>query len=87
MHTSSAARRDTLHVCIAGTCFDGECEGLHLPVQERHQHMTWSTPQQPKVIVTAGQFVWTSDLRSHAYASQQTYDNQHMFMGAFAFQR
>lgn len=40
-----------------GTCYNGECEGLHLPVEEIVEQATWPKPSHPKVIVTAGRFV------------------------------
>ena len=42
---------------LAGTCYNGECEGLHLSSEERAQHLSWPKPSKPKLIVTAGRFV------------------------------
>lgn len=37
-----------------GTCYHGDCEGLHLSVEERQQHAQWLAPDQQQVIITAG---------------------------------
>lgn len=42
--------------CIAGTCYDGECEGLHQSSEERKQQAQWPAPQQQQTIITAGWF-------------------------------
>ena len=42
---------------LAGTCYNGDCEGLHLSSKERAQHLGWPEPSKPKLIVTAGRFV------------------------------
>ncbi|DBA90281.1 TPA: hypothetical protein ACH3X1_003571 [Trebouxia sp. C0004] len=36
------------------TCYNGECEGLHLPVEERKQHAQWLAPEHQQVIIAAG---------------------------------
>ena len=43
---------------LAGTCYNGECEGLHLSSEERAQHLSWPKPSKPQTIVTAGRFVY-----------------------------
>ena len=43
-------------VYLAGTCYNGECEGLHLSSEERAQHLSWHKHSKPKLIVTAGRF-------------------------------
>lgn len=43
--------------CSAGTCYNGECEGLHLSVDEREQHAQWLAPEHQQVIIAAGQSV------------------------------
>ena len=40
--------------CITGTCYNGECEGLHLPAEERAEQASWPKPLPQKVVVTAG---------------------------------
>ena len=52
MH-SLALTTHILHL-DAGTCFNGECEGLHLPPDERAEQATWAKPSRQKIIVTAG---------------------------------
>ncbi|KAL0049651.1 hypothetical protein WJX82_006855 [Trebouxia sp. C0006] len=37
-----------------GTCYNGECEGLHLSVDERKRHAKWLAPEHQHVIIAAG---------------------------------
>jgi len=41
--------------CSAGTCYNGECEGLHLSVEERKRHAKWLAPEHQHVIIAAGE--------------------------------
>ncbi|KAL3144429.1 hypothetical protein ABBQ32_004175 [Trebouxia sp. C0010 RCD-2024] len=36
------------------TCYNGECEGLHVPAEERAEQASWPKPLHQKVIITAG---------------------------------
>ena len=42
--------------CKAGTCFDGECEGLHIAKEDRELQKTWPPPPSgaAQLIVAAG---------------------------------
>ncbi len=48
-------QNDVTSCCSAGTCYNGECEGLHLSVEEREQHAEWLAPEHQQVIIAAGQ--------------------------------
>lgn len=39
---------------FAGTCYDGECEGLHEDPDVRIQQRTWQKPEKGKLIIAAG---------------------------------
>lgn len=50
-----------------GTCYNGECEGMHLPLEEKAEQATWPKPPHQKVIVTAGVSVKSiATLQQHA---------------------
>ncbi|CAL8469999.1 g9541 [Coccomyxa elongata] len=37
-----------------GTCYDGECEGLHEDPDVRREQQTWQRPEKGKLIIAAG---------------------------------
>lgn len=56
-----------------GTCYNGECEGLHLPVEEIVEQATWPKSSHPKVIVTAGMFVKSSSKKRKTFFLSQVH--------------
>lgn len=63
LHVTMLMQQVTLiMVNVAGTCYDGECEGLHLPQEERKQHSNWETTNtgSQKLIITAGMLLYAS---------------------------
>ncbi len=54
---SGAASHGVSSCCSAGTCYNGDCEGLHLSVEERKQHAKWLAPEHQQVIIAAGESV------------------------------
>ena len=57
LQQGSKPHDDARSCCSAGTCYNGECDGLHLSVEERQQHAQWLAPDHQQVIITAGQSV------------------------------
>lgn len=57
-HQLASLLKPTL--ALADTCFDGECEGLHLSREEYKLHRNWQIPDnsQHKLIITAGNCHW-----------------------------
>ncbi len=41
-------------ICGSGTCYDGECEGLHEERGVRQQQAAWPRPGRAKLIIAAG---------------------------------
>ena len=56
MHRSRCRKHGEPHDSAAGRCCDGECEGLHLQLeeQEQQQRMQLDTKSPGKLIVAAG---------------------------------
>lgn len=52
IHTLTVFKHDG--TCNIGTCYNGECEGLHVPAEERAEQASWPKPLHQKVIITAG---------------------------------
>lgn len=45
---------DMRHCHSTGTCYDGECEGLHEDPDVRREQKTWQRPEKGKLIIAAG---------------------------------
>ena len=42
------------HRYCAGTCYNGECEGLHEEADVRKQQAAWKIPDRARLIIAAG---------------------------------